>query len=166
MPIRLVREGRYDEDLKRMILSNVRMPEKVAADLNAQLNANRAGVERLAAMFREQGAARMEAAFDQILSASEARMRELIAAMPDGRYSFDDRVDDYGPGTEPIEVCVDVTIQGDAIEVDFSRSSDQVPAAVNSYINYTRAYYTRACDARIGRRTRRCTDRGRGRSNA
>ena len=90
-----------------MILSNVRMPEKVAADLNAQLNANRAGVERLAAMFREQGASRMKAAFDQILAASEARMRELIAAMPDGTYSFDDRVDDYGPGTDPIDVCVD-----------------------------------------------------------
>ena len=140
MPIRLVRAGRYDEDLRRMILSNVRMPDKVAGDLNAQLNANRAGAERLAAMFREQGASRMKAAFDQILSASEARMRELIAAMPDGSYSFDDCVDDYGPGTDPIDVCVDVTIQGDSIEVDFSRSSDQVPAAVNSYINYTRAY--------------------------
>ena len=140
MPIRLVSEGQYDEDLKRMILSNVRMPDKVAGDLNAQLNANRAGAERFAAMFREQGASRMKAAFDQILSASEARMRELIAAMPDGTYSFDDRVDDYGPGTAPIEVRVDVTIQGDSIEVDFSRSSDQVPAAINSYINYTRAY--------------------------
>ena len=99
MPVRLVREGRYDEDLKRMILSNVRMPDKVAGDLNAQLNANRAGAERFAAMFREQGAPRMKAAFDQILASSEARMRELIAAMPDGTYSFDDRIDDYGPGT-------------------------------------------------------------------
>ena len=140
MPVRLVREGRYDEDLRRMILANVRMPDKVAGDLNAQLNANRAGAERFAAMFREQGESRMKAAFDQILAASEARMRELIAAMPDGTYSFDDRVDDYGPGTDPIDVCVDVTIEGDSIEVDFSRSSDQVPAAVNSYINYTRAY--------------------------
>ena len=82
-----------------MILSNVRMPDKVAGDLNAQLNANRAGAERFAAMFREQGASRMKAVFDQILAASEARMRELIAAMPDGTYSFDDCVDDYGPGT-------------------------------------------------------------------
>ena len=29
---------------------------------------------------------------------------------------------------------------GDEITVDFSRSSDQVPVALNSYINYTRAY--------------------------
>ena len=35
---------------------------------------------------------------------------------------------------------MDVTIEGDSIEVDFFRSSDQMPAALNSYINYTRAY--------------------------
>jgi N-methylhydantoinase B len=31
-------------------------------------------------------------------------------------------------------------VAGDEITVDFSRSSDQVPVALNSYINYTRAY--------------------------
>src|SRR5690606_16850994 len=65
---------------------------------------------------------------------------ELIGALPDGTYSFDDKLDDYGPGTDPIDVCVDVTIDGDQALVDFSRSSDQVPAAMNCYINYTRAY--------------------------
>jgi N-methylhydantoinase B len=35
---------------------------------------------------------------------------------------------------------VDVEVAGDEITVDFSRSSDQVPVALNSYINYTRAY--------------------------
>ena len=44
-----------------------------------------------------------------------------------------------------------MTVAGDEVEVDFSRSSDQVPAALNSYINYTRAYTMFAvkvfCDA-------------------
>jgi len=151
LPVRIVHGGEFDPDLLRMILGNVRIPEKVEGDLHAQLNANRTGATRLAAMFREHDTAAMEAAFDAILAASETRMRELIANIPDGRYSFDDRLDDYGPGTDPIDVCVDVTVAGDAIEVDFSRSSDQVPAAVNSYINYTRAYTVFAvkvfCDA-------------------
>ena len=61
--------------------------------------------------------------------------------MPAGRYSFDDHLDDFGPGTEPIHIAVDVTFDGKGeVEVDFSRSSDQVPAAINAYINYTRAY--------------------------
>jgi N-methylhydantoinase B len=41
-----------------------------------------------------------------------------------------------------VRVAVDVTIEGDAAVVDFSRSSDQVKAGINSYINYTRAYAT------------------------
>ncbi|MCB1742064.1 MAG: hydantoinase B/oxoprolinase family protein [Gammaproteobacteria bacterium] len=151
LPIRLVKEGRFDPDLLRMILSNVRIPEKVRGDLNAQLNANRTGVSRLQALFEQHGAARLEACSDAILAASEQRMRELIAGIPDGVYSFDDCLDDYGPDTETIHVCVDVKVEGDSIEVDFSRSSDQVPAALNAYINYTRAYTVFAikvfCDA-------------------
>ncbi|GIT25191.1 MAG: hypothetical protein CM1200mP41_12350 [Gammaproteobacteria bacterium] len=55
------------------------------------------------------------------------------------------------PNTEPIRVAVDITVDKSNIEVDFSRSSDQVPAGLNSYINYTRAYTVFAvkvfCDA-------------------
>ena len=151
LPIRLVREGKFDPDLLRMILANVRIPEKVEGDLNAQLNANRAGIERLSNLFEEYGASVLNLAFDDILSVSETRMRDLIAQIPDGLYSFDDCLDDYGPSTEPIRVAVDITVDKSNIEVDFSRSSDQVPAALNSYINYTRAYTVFAvkvfCDA-------------------
>ena len=151
LPIRLVREGKFDPDLLRMILANVRIPEKVEGDLNAQLNANRAGIERFSNLFEEYGASVLNLAFDDILSVSETRMRDLIAQIPDGLYSFDDCLDDYGPSTEPIRVAVDITVDKSNIEVDFSRSSDQVPAALNSYINYTRAYTVFAvkvfCDA-------------------
>ena len=151
LPIRLVHEGTFDPDLLRMILANVRIPEKVEGDLNAQLNANRAGSERLSNLFKEYGATLLDRVCEDILSASETRMRELIKQIPDGVYSFEDQLDDYGPGTEPIRVAVDITVEESSIEVDFSRSSDQVPAALNSYINYTRAYTTFAvkvfCDA-------------------
>ncbi|GIT25192.1 MAG: hypothetical protein CM1200mP41_12360 [Gammaproteobacteria bacterium] len=56
-----------------MILANVRIPEKVEGDLNAQLNANRAGIERLSNLFEEYGASVLNLAFDDILSVSETR---------------------------------------------------------------------------------------------
>jgi N-methylhydantoinase B len=79
-------------------------------------------------------------------------MRAALAKVPAGRYSFEDLLDDYGPGTDPIRIAVDVTFDGaGSVEVDFSRSSEAVPAAINSYINYTRAYAIFAikvfCDA-------------------
>ena len=121
LPIRLVHEGTFDPDLLRMILANVRIPEKVEGDLNAQLNANRAGSERLSNLFKEYGATLLDRVCEDILSASETRMRELIKKIPDGVYSFEDQLDDYGPGTEPIRVAVDITVEESTIEVDFSR---------------------------------------------
>jgi N-methylhydantoinase B len=142
LPVKLIRKGEFDEDLLRVILGNVRIPEKVRGDLRAQRNANHVGSERLRALYRQRGRSTVLGAIEELLARSEARTRELISAIADGVYSFDDVLDDVGPGTEPVRFCVDVTIKGDEAVVDFSRSSDQVKAGINSYINYTRAYAT------------------------
>ena len=153
LPVRFARGGEIDEDILRIVLGNVRMPEKVRGDLLAQHTANLTAAERLRGLFREHGTETVERAYDAILDRSEAAMREALAKVPAGTYSFEDRMDDYGPGTEPVIMAVDITFDGKgAVELDFSRSSDQVPAAINSYINYTRAYALFAikvfCDAR------------------
>ena len=140
LPVRLLRNGEFDPDLLRVILGNVRLPEKVRGDLFAQRNANHVGAERLRRLFAQHGQAVLERIIEAMLDKSEARARELIARLPAGTYSFEDQLDDYGPGTPPIPVCVDVTLADGTATVDFSRSSDQVPAGINCYINYTRAY--------------------------
>lgn len=140
LPVRLVREGDFDEDMLRLILGNVRLPEKVRGDLGAQRNANFVGAQRLAKLFADYGTDIVEAGIESILARSETRMRELIRNIPDGLYSFEDYLDDCGPGDGIVTVAVDIKVAGDDITVDFSRSSDQVPVAINSYLNYTRAY--------------------------
>ena len=141
LPVRLVREGVIDEDILRIVLGNVRMPDKVRGDLLAQHTANLTASGRLEAMFRDYGAETVAAAYEAILDRSEAAMRDALAKVPAGTYSFEDCLDDYGPGTEPVRMAVDITFDGKgAVELDFSRSSDAVPAAINAYINYTRAY--------------------------
>jgi N-methylhydantoinase B len=141
LPVRFVREGKIDEDILRLVLGNVRMPDKVRGDLLAQHTANLSASVRLAKMFRDLGTETVERAYAAILDRSEQTMREALAKVPAGTYSFEDRMDDYGPGTDPIHMAVDITFDGKGeVEFDFSRSSDTVPAAINSYINYTRAY--------------------------
>src|SRR5204863_4426004 len=103
-------------------------------------NANFVGAQRLAKLYQEHGSELLDLVVDEILDRSEQRMRELIRAIPDGRYSFEDWLDACGAECGPIKVAVDVDVTGEEITVDFSRSSDQVPVALNSYINYTRAY--------------------------
>ena len=144
LPVRFCREGEIDRDILSMVLANTRVPDKVRGDVMAQHTANLTAAERFRRLFREHGRPAVEAAFERILDRSEARMRAALARVPPGTYSFDDRMDDYGPGTGPIRFGVDITFaegpDGAEVTVDFSRSSDAVPAAINSYINYTRAY--------------------------
>jgi N-methylhydantoinase B len=140
LPVKIVRGGAFEPDLMRVLLGNVRLPEKVRGDLMAQRNANHVGTQRLRRLFADYGEALIEEAIEAILDRSEARAKELIRALPEGTYSFDDQMDDYGPGTPPIEVRVDITLRDGTATVDFSRSSDAVPAGINSFINYTRAY--------------------------
>jgi N-methylhydantoinase B len=136
-----VREGKIDDDILRIVLGNVRMPDKVRGDLLAQHTANLTAAVRLEKMFRDYGIETVDRTYQAILDRSEAAMRAVLAEVPAGTYSFEDKMDDYGPGTEPIRMAVDITFDGKGeVEFDFSRSSDAVPAALNSYINYSRAY--------------------------
>lgn len=140
LPIRVVREGKFDDDLMRMILGNVRVPAKVRGDLMAQLNANHVCAERLNRMFDTYGADTMGRTVDALLMRSEEETRAIIRKIPEGRFEFEDWFDDSGPGTDPIKVKVAVTVADGEIEIDFTGSGPTVQAAINSYINYTRAY--------------------------
>jgi N-methylhydantoinase B len=140
LPVRLVRDGEFDEDILRLILGNIRLPDLVRGDLSAQRNANFIGAQRLTKLFKEYGREQIDTAVETIFEKSETRMRDLIRKIPDGTYSFQDQLDDCGPGDGIVTVAVDITVKGDDITADFSRSSDQVSVAINSYLSYTRAY--------------------------
>jgi N-methylhydantoinase B len=140
LPVRLIRAGEFDEELLRVILGNVRVPDKLLGDLKAQRNANFVGARRLLEAYGEYPEELIDLAIAEIFDRSEARMRAHIRALPDGTYNFEDWLDDTGPGTPPVRVHVEIRIAGDDLVVDFSGSGDQVAAGINSYINYTRAY--------------------------
>ncbi len=140
LPVRLVKDGELDRDLMTVICGNVRQPQVLASDVQAQANSNYIGAQRLRQIFEEYGEDNFEAAVETILLQSETKMREFIEALPDGRYDFEDILDDCGDEGETVKLAVDVEIRGDEMVIDFSRSSDAVNVALNSYINYSRAY--------------------------
>jgi len=53
-----------------------------------------------------------------LLDYAERMTRQLIAGLPDGVYSCSDRMDDDGIDSEPAEIVVRVTIEGDQALVD------------------------------------------------
>jgi N-methylhydantoinase B len=139
-PTKVWKEYREQEGIVGIIAANTRTPEKVLGDLRAQRSALRVGELRLIELAKRYGHDALSAAMDEIIARTEASMRAAIREIPDGVYRFEDFLDDYGPGTDPLRVAVTVTVAGDSIVIDYDGSSPQTPSGLNSYINYTRSY--------------------------
>lgn len=139
-PLKLFRAGSVQDELLYLITYNTRFPDQVAGDMRAMYNACSVGARRILELVDRYGVETMEACFDEILDRSEAQVRAALAEVPDGAYDAELFLDDYGPDTEPIRMACDVTVQGSEITVDWTRSSDQVPAGINSTRSYTYAY--------------------------
>lgn len=139
-PTKVWREYREDPAVIGIIAANTRTPDRVLGDLRAQRSALRVGELRLVELVERYGRDTVLAAMEEILARTEAAMRAAIAAIPDGTYTFEDWLDDYGPGTPPLRVAVTVTVAGDTMTIDYEGSSPQTPSGLNSYINYTRSY--------------------------
>ena len=139
-PTKVWTEYQENEAVVGIIAANTRTPEKVLGDLRAQRSALRVGELRLQELARRYGADVLGTAMNEIIARTEASMRAAIRAFPDGIYTFEDFMDDAGPGTPPLRVAVAVTVDGDRMEIDYAGSSPQTASGMNSYINYTRSY--------------------------
>ena len=83
------------------------------------------------------------AAFDGIVARTESRMREAIATIPPGSYTFEDVMDDDGLGATDIRIKLRVDVDGDHIRFDFTGSDPQVRGNINVTMTATQAavYY-------------------------
>lgn len=128
--VKLYSGGVRNEALYAMIEANVRVPRSVAGDLQAQIAACRIGERRIGELLAKYGVATFDAAVAQILDNSEAQVRALLRAQPDGVAHAEDWHDAAGPGGPPIHVCVTVTKAADTLTFDFTGSD---PATASSF---------------------------------
>ncbi|MEZ4601322.1 MAG: hydantoinase B/oxoprolinase family protein [Syntrophotaleaceae bacterium] len=131
-PVKIVRRGQIDRELLALVLANVRTPVEREGDLNAQIAANRVGERRLREIVEGYGLAATCRYSDALLLYGEKMMREVIAAIPDGRYRYQDVLDDDGAGSEPVPIRCELTICGSSAVVDFSGSALQVKGCLNA----------------------------------
>lgn len=140
-PVRLVTAGRTNTDILDILAANSRLPVSNWGDLNGQLNALDLGDRRLRALLDEVGPRILEAAFEAFSDRAEALMRAAIRALPDGCYAFEDVLDNDGIVDEPLTIALDLTVAGDTMRLDVSRSS--APPA--GPVNISRATTVAAC---------------------
>lgn len=136
-PVKVVAKGLRNDDLLKMFLRNSREPRNVGGDLDSQLAALKIGARSIANLAKRYGNNVLLSAPAAIQAQSESALREAIDAIPDGTYTFDDRVDDDGISETPIEISVDLTVTGNELRVDLSRSSPQAAGPINCTPNMT-----------------------------
>jgi N-methylhydantoinase B len=130
-PMKLCDGGELRGDVVNLIRSIGRVPGDAYGDLHAQLNALDLGVRRLGEVIDEFGAEAIAAAFAELSARAARLMRANIASLPDGVYAVEDFLDNDGRVDTPIAVALDLTISGDRMVLDFSRTGAAVAGPVN-----------------------------------
>jgi N-methylhydantoinase B len=130
-PVKLVRAGELQQDVVNILAANTRVPQSNWGDLNGQLNALDLGERRLEMLLDESGDDTISAALAALSARAEALMRANIAALPDGTYSYDDFLDNDGVTDRPLRIALDLTIAGDGMTLDFSRSAPPCDGPLN-----------------------------------
>jgi N-methylhydantoinase B len=130
-PVKLARGGTIQQDIVDILAANSRVPQSNWGDLNGQINALDLGERRLHALLDEYGDDTIASALAALSQRAEALMRANIAALPDGTYSYDDFLDNDGVVDRPLRIALDLTIAGDRMTCDFSRSAPPCDGPVN-----------------------------------
>jgi len=133
-PVKLVAAGVRNEAALALITANSRAPSERVGDLEAQLAAHRVGEKRLLTLVDKHGLSRVREHANALMDYAERTTRAVIADLPDGEYTFEDVLEGDGQTTEHIPIRVKLTVDGDAMTVDFDGTAATVHGNVNTVV--------------------------------
>jgi N-methylhydantoinase B len=128
-PMVAARDGVWAEEFLIPFLEATRTPAERKGDLSAQIGANEAGAQRLGALVDDHSGGSFASIADALLSYGERRMSAAVGALPDGESTFTDFMEWQG---DLVPISVTITVSGNGLTADFSRSADQVAGNINA----------------------------------
>lgn len=133
--VRICDGGTVCEDIIRIIMANSRIPGERTGDLQAQIAANRVGIRRMQEAARRYGATLVDSMY-QLQEYAQRKLKAGIVKLPDGIYRFTDYMDDAGVANpDPLKICVEITIAGEDMTLDFNGTAKQVEGPINVTYN-------------------------------
>jgi N-methylhydantoinase B len=127
---------RLDEQTIAELVARMRQPAERRADLRAQLAANRTGAQRLGALARRLGPARLREATGAVLDYAERRTRACLAELPDGTRRAEETLE--APQGD-LRLCLRATVAGESLCLDFAGSAPQDRGNLNCPLAVTRS---------------------------
>lgn len=137
-PAKFLIEGEPNELLQEMILSNVRLPDQVLGDLNAQVTANRVCGRGLVEFLEDAELPDLTRLSHTLQQRAETAMRRAIEEVPDGAYHATLDADGFDEDETHLECTV--TVNGSDLKIDYEGTSPQINRGLNTVMNYTYAY--------------------------
>jgi N-methylhydantoinase B len=138
-PLKLYARGVINHTLITILEKNVRLPDMVIGDLEAQYATCNIGEREILKLITRYGADQLNDYYDALIDYGEKLTRSAIAAWPDGSYRFEDVIDGDGLSTDPIHIRCRIDVIGDRLAVDFEGSSGQVRGAINSTLSFVKS---------------------------
>jgi len=137
-PIRLWDQGRPNEAALKIMTRNSRMPDSLAADLDAECAACLMGARRLGDLFDRYGVETVEACFDAIIDKTTRAFRdEILAKIPDGEYVWEDYAEHDGVDPPRLHAQrITLTKLPDRLVLDFTGTSPQAKGPINHCADY------------------------------
>ena len=126
--IKLIDRGELRQDLWDTLLNMVRSPEMVALDLRSMIACNNVARERMLALLEKYGAGTVNKSCRALIEQSEARLRERLCELPNGRWQSRQYFEVKG---EIYKILLTMTKQHDTLTFDFTGSSPQAKYSVN-----------------------------------
>src|SRR6476660_6000240 len=128
--IEVVDQGRTNDAVWHMVRDNIRIPDLVVGDMNAQIAAAQIGAQRFLDLVRRYGRDTVNGAYEDLMDYSERLMRNAIRNIPDGTYAAenltDGFIDDPEPSRRDPKIAVTIKVSGDELTVDLTGTSPQV----------------------------------------
>jgi N-methylhydantoinase B len=135
-PVKIVKQGVYNEDLVKLVLHQSRTPAWCAADLNALIASCRVAARRLIEMADRFGVDTYVSATQELLARNHRAMKILLSqAISEEPVSFEDYICDDGMGYGPYKLKCTMWREGDKVILDFDGTDPQSQASINFLLN-------------------------------
>jgi N-methylhydantoinase B len=130
-PMKLVREGVFDEMILRIMETNVRKPSLNIGDIKALVGALNTGERKVHAMIERFGPRGFLEGVAALKDQAEAQARAILSEVPDGDYIFADYADEDSDHANPCRLKLSLRIRGESAVLDFTGSDPQLGSSLN-----------------------------------
>jgi len=134
-PVKLMKEGKQNEDVFRLIGANTRVPDPVLGDIRAMIAGVRKAAQRYFDIMDNYGPDVTLGAIHEMMNQGEKMARAAISRIPNGTYSTEALLDGDGNDDEPLDdkvwLRMAITVEDEEMTMDFTGTDPQCRGPMN-----------------------------------